>query len=210
MQHVVTKSAHISIVGMPNAGKSTLLNQVLGQKISIVTHKVQTTRSAIKGILTENNTQLVFIDTPGIFTPKKNLEKSMVRCAWSSISGSDFVCVIISLESLKYFNEEFKKLLEHLAKINNKKIILINKIDKLCIDQKSTNIQEENIHAFFKDKKEAEVLDNLAYINSLFPDSRTFYISALKNHNIKIFLKYLEENAEESPYFYNEDEVTDA
>ena len=206
----MTKSSQVSIVGMPNAGKSTLLNRVLGQKISIVTHKVQTTRSAIKGILTENNTQIVFIDTPGIFTPKKKLEKSMVRCAWSSIIGSDFVCIIISIESLKSLNAEFQKLLSHLSKVPGKKIILFNKVDKLGIKNLEEDLFKKSILDFIGERGKESAINNLEYINNLFKDAKKFYISALKEQNIKEFIKYLQENSNEAPYYYGEEEVTDA
>ena len=85
----------VAIVGKPNAGKSTLLNQMIGSKISIVTPKVQTTRTIITGIVTHGDTQLVFLDTPGIFEPKKKLEAEMVRCAWSSLNNVDKVALII-------------------------------------------------------------------------------------------------------------------
>lgn len=128
------KTSLISIIGRPNAGKSTLLNQVIGQKLSIVTPKVQTTRSAIKGILTDEYSQLIFVDTPGIFNPSKKLEKAMVRCAWSSIVGADIICIIIDLSNPRNFDDEFKKILKHISSASAEKVILFNKIDKLGLD----------------------------------------------------------------------------
>ena len=94
------KCITVCIIGKPNAGKSTLLNSLVGQKIAIVAPKVQNKRSSITGILTEEHTQLIFIDTPGIFNPKKKLEKAMVRCAWSSIIGVDKVILLNPLQTL--------------------------------------------------------------------------------------------------------------
>ena len=93
------KSISVCIVGKPNAGKSTLLNRIIGQKLSIVTPKVQTTRSIITGIVTLDDVQLVLFDTPGIFEPKRRLEKAMVRCAWSSLSSADMIVLIIDSSS---------------------------------------------------------------------------------------------------------------
>ena len=95
MSENIKKSLSICIVGKPNAGKSTFLNHIIGEKISIVTPKVQTTRSIITGIITFDDVQLVLFDTPGIFKPKKKLERAMVRCAWSSLGSADMIALII-------------------------------------------------------------------------------------------------------------------
>jgi GTP-binding protein Era len=124
---MTTKCSTISIIGKPNAGKSTLLNRIIGQKIAIVTPKVQTTRSMITGILTKNDTQLIFIDTPGIFNPKKKLEKAMVRCAWSSIVGVDHVIFLI--DSTEGMTDDIKEILQRLKEKKIDPIIVLNKSD---------------------------------------------------------------------------------
>jgi len=123
------KFANIALIGAPNAGKSTLTNQLIEQKISIVSPKVQTTRNSIKAILTEGKTQLVFVDTPGIFIPKKerSLERVIVRNAWQAIKECDFACLII--DCTKGFSKNIIGILSDLEKHDIKPIIVINKID---------------------------------------------------------------------------------
>ena len=181
------KCAQICIIGKPNAGKSTLLNSLIGQKIAITTHKVQTTRSLLTGILTKDDTQLIFIDTPGIFIPKKSLEKSMVRAAWSSLMGSDFICLII--DSSKAIDEEMLNIFDILTTKNINFIVLLNKIDKAKIE----NIKLLN--------------DKLtAYGNII----AVFQISALNKTNINGFITYLISNSPKAEWLYDEDEITTA
>ncbi|MDF2964984.1 MAG: GTPase Era [Rickettsiaceae bacterium] len=181
------KFGQICIIGKPNAGKSTLLNTLIGQKISIVTPKVQTTRSSITGILTIEDTQLVFIDTPGIFAPKKKLEKAMVRAAWSSIIGSDFVAVIV--DSTRAIDEDIKKIFSYLSEHNIQPIILLNKKD-LAKDEQIKVVKEE--------------------INSIIKPQKIFEISALQGTNCNELTEYLIANCTESEWLYSEDEVTSA
>lgn len=181
------KSSLISIIGKPNAGKSTLLNHLIGQKISIVTHKVQTTRSMIKGILTSGNTQLVLVDTPGIFNPKKNLEKAMVRCAWSSIVGANLVLFIIDSRVMKsgiITDDEINLILKRLKENNIEPWIVINKMD----------------------------LVNESYDFSVLSDysKKIFYISALTGDKCQNLLDELIDHAPEGPWYYDGDDITTA
>ncbi len=203
----MSKISYISIIGMPNAGKSTLLNTILGQKISIVTHKVQTTRAAIKGILTEGNAQLIFIDTPGIFHPTKKLEKAMVRCAWSTVSGVDIVCIIISIDSLKSINDEFKKGLEHIAKLDVAKILIFNKIDKI---QHKGEVSSTILMDYFSEKLDNDSMQNLRDIQTLFLESRSFFISGSSSQSIVPLLNHVKHISPEGVHHYSEDEITDA
>ncbi|USO02285.1 MAG: GTPase Era [Alphaproteobacteria bacterium] len=126
----MSKSGFITIVGYPNSGKSTLMNALVGQKISIVTHKVQTTRRQIQGVLTEGNYQAIFIDTPGIFDPKKPLEKAIVDNAYKSFQGVDLVMLV--MDARKY-DEAFVEKIKKAAK-NTPFCLVLNKID--LMDQK--------------------------------------------------------------------------
>ena len=124
-----TKCGLVSIVGLPNAGKSTLLNNFVGEKISIVTHKVQTTRSRVRGVSMVGDTQIVYIDTPGIFKAKRRLERSMVDAAWSSVKDSDVVVIVI--DAYRGVDDKVKRLLLEVNERNCKTILALNKVDKV-------------------------------------------------------------------------------
>ena len=112
-----TRCGFIALVGAPNAGKSTLLNSLVGTKVSIVTHKAQTTRAQIRGVVTEGEAQIVFIDTPGIFAPKRRLDRAMVDAAWTGAGDADFVALIVDVE--RGITPELEALLEGLENINH-------------------------------------------------------------------------------------------
>lgn len=178
------KTISLCIIGKPNAGKSSLLNKLIGQKISIVTNKVQTTRSIITGIVTIKDTQLIILDTPGIFEPKKQLEKAMVRCAWSSLHGVDLVLLII--DSTKPIDQFTLQILKKLQTLKINLIFLLNKID---IPSQYT-----------------EEIENI--IRSQFIDANIFKISVLNGENINNLLNYIQSQADLSPWLYEEDDVT--
>ncbi len=178
------KTITICIIGKPNAGKSSLLNKLIGQKISIVTNKVQTTRSIITGIVTIKDTQLIILDTPGIFEPKKQLEKAMVRCAWSSLHGVDIVLLII--DSTKPIDQFTLQILKKLQNLKINLIFLLNKIDI--------------------PSKYIEEIENI--IRSQFIDANIFKISVLNGENINNLLSYIQSQAKRSPWLYEEDDVT--
>ncbi|NRB10152.1 MAG: GTPase Era [Rickettsiaceae bacterium] len=178
------KLLSICIIGKPNAGKSTLLNRVIGEKISIVTPKVQTTRSMITGIITLDNTQLILYDTPGIFEAKKKLEKAMVRCAWSSLNSADIVALII--DSTKPLDDFSKQIITRISSLNLAKVFLLNKIDR---KSKFSNIDEE-------------------FLKKSTPKAKIFKISALNGHGIEDFLNFLKATAINSPWLYDQDELT--
>lgn len=123
--HSMSKCGFVTIVGYPNSGKSTLLNQLVGYKVSIVTHKVQTTRRQIQGVLTEGDTQVVLIDTPGIFEPKKTLEKAIVETAYRSFKGVDMVVLVMDV---RHFDEAFVLKVQQMAK-DKPFVLALNKID---------------------------------------------------------------------------------
>jgi GTP-binding protein Era len=189
MEHLIntepskdTKSIIVTILGKPNAGKSTLMNLLIEYRLSIITPKVQTTRSVIKGIITKEKTQFIFLDTPGIFEPKNNLEKLIVRHAWESLKGVD--AIILLLDGTKNIDDDTIALCQKIKSMDNT-IVVINKKD---ISSKIPELEE----------KVAELL----------PNSPVFLISALQNDGIDTLLNYLETKALEGPWLYDEDMVS--
>lgn len=183
---VATKCAVISIIGAPNAGKSTLVNRLVGSKVSIVTPKVQTTRNRITGIVTEGNTQLVIVDTPGIFRPKKKLDKAMVKAAWDSTEGVDFTALIV--DSKKGISNEVEMILQYLRNGKGKNILLLNKVDIT---------------------KKSDLLALASQLNEKLNFEKIFMISAVKGGGVEDFVNYIKENAKEEPFLYPEDQASD-
>ena len=181
------RSSTISFIGKPNAGKSTLMNSLVGNKISIVTPKVQTTRSIIKGILTEDQVQLILVDTPGIFDAKKTLEKAMVRCAWSSIMGTDEVALLI--DSSRGLDDSIKLILKRLEENKVQPLILLNKKD-LVKDEQLLSLRQE--------------------ISDIITPKAIFDIAATNRNSCKNFIDYLKQEANNPGWFYDEEEMTTA
>jgi GTPase len=181
-----TRSGFVALIGAPNAGKSTLVNRLVGAKVSIVTHKVQTTRAIVRGIATRGVTQIVFVDTPGIFKPKRRLDEAMVTTAWGGAKDADLVVVLLDAEyGLK---GDALALLERLADIRQRKILVVNKIDR---------VKRENLLAL------------TAQANELAAFERTFMISALKGSGCDDLLDYLAAELPEGPWYYPEDQLSD-
>lgn len=178
------KLLSMCIIGKPNSGKSTFLNKIIGQKISIVTPKIQTTRSMITGVVTIENTQLIIFDTPGIFEAKKRLEKAMVKCAWSSLHGSDIVLFI--LDSGTKIDEMMNTITSRIKELDKKIVFLFNKIDLLS----------------------KYYIDNLNYVNKKFPGSVKFNISSLTGQGIEGFIEFLKQNAKETNWLYDSNDMT--
>ena len=181
-----TQCGFVSILGLPNAGKSTLLNTMVGSKISIVSHKVQTTRSRVLGILAEGQTQIILMDTPGVFAPKKTLEKAMVSAALDTIAEADIIMHLVDA-SMKDAAERNKFLSEKLPG-NKKCILILNKIDQV--------------------KKET-LLELTKALHEQFDYSETFMISALKDKGLDALLAYLGQNLPAGPWLFPEDQMTD-
>lgn len=180
--HIPNKSqkcGFVTIVGYPNSGKSTLINYLIGYKVSIVTHKVQTTRRQIQGILTEGDSQIVFIDTPGIFEPKKTLEKAIVETAYRSFHGVDMVLLIMDP---RQYNKEF---IEKIKNMTKEKLfcLVLNKID--CVDKSVW----QDLPGFKISAKTGEGVDELKkYILSHLPQHPFMYdADQLTNINQKIW-----------------------
>ncbi len=179
------RSTTIAIIGPTNAGKSTLVNALVGEKISIVTHKVQTTRTQVMGVLTQDQTQVVFIDTPGIFSPRKTYEKSMVKHAWSSLEAADQYVLI--LDSERGLTPMIKDIFMGLKKREITPIIALNKIDRV---------------------PKPRLLPLITEISQLCPDSTVYLISALKKDHISDLLDHLVREAPEGEWQFPEDQLS--
>ena len=184
-----TRAGFVALIGEPNAGKSTLLNRMVGAKVSIVTHKVQTTRARIRGIAIEGQSQIVFVDTPGIFRPRRRLDRSMVKAAWGGASDADIVVLLI--EAHRGLTEGAEAIIQRLRDEmpKGKPVALaINKIDRV----------------------KAEVLLALAQkVNDTFPFAKTFMISAERGHGVDDLREWLAAEVPEGPWFYPEDQIAD-
>ncbi len=183
-----TRAGFIALIGEPNAGKSTLLNRMVGAKVSIVTHKVQTTRARIRGVAMEGAAQLVFVDTPGLFKPRRRLDRAMVAAAWSGAADADMVVLLI--EAHRGVTEGVERILEGLADIGKgrKVALAINKIDRVA----------------------APVLLGLSQdMNTRYPFVETFMISAEKGHGVDALRGWLAEQVPEGPWLYPEDQIAD-
>ncbi len=177
----------VALIGAPNAGKSTLLNALVGSKVTIVSHKVQTTRALIRGIAIEARSQLIFVDTPGIFAPKRRLDRAMVTTAWSGAHEADLVGVLI--DARKGLDEEAEALLERLAEVKGPKILILNKIDLIPRDTLLLLTKIANEKAKFES---------------------TFMISALKGDGVADLKSWLAERMPLGPWLYPPDQMSDA
>ncbi|MBO6719242.1 MAG: GTPase Era [Rhizobiaceae bacterium] len=181
-----TRSGFVALIGAPNAGKSTLVNRLVGAKVSIVTHKVQTTRAIVRGIATRGVTQIVFVDTPGIFKPRRRLDEAMVTTAWGGAKDADLVLVLVDAEyGLK---GDALAMLERLGDIRQPKVLVLNKIDRIARDR---------------------LLELTAKANELAAFERTFMISALTGSGCDDLLDYLASALPEGPWYYPEDQLSD-
>jgi len=177
----------VTVIGPTNAGKSTLVNALVGAKVAIVSHKVQTTRAPIRGIAMEGNSQIIFLDTAGIFNPKRRLDRAMVDAAWGGLEDAD--AVLLVLDSAANFNDDVEGIIERLKAVRMPKIVVLNKIDRVEDKPKLLEL--------------AKSLDE-----RLSPD-RVFMISALDGQGVKDLRSYLAHLVPVGPWHYSEDDVTD-
>lgn len=185
---MTTRAGFVALIGEPNAGKSTLLNRMVGAKVSIVTHKVQTTRARIRGVALEGEAQIVFVDTPGLFKPRRRLDRAMVAAAWGGAADADIVVMLI--EAHRGISEGVKHILESLKGLNpdQKVALAINKIDKVKSDS---------------------LLQLTEQMNSLHPFVKTFMISAERGHGVPALREWLASELPEGPWLYPEDQIAD-
>lgn len=181
-----TRSGFVALIGAPNAGKSTLVNQLVGAKVSIVTHKVQTTRSIVRGVAIRGNTQIVFADTPGIFRPRRRLDRAMVTKAWGGAKDADIVALLIDAE--RGIKGDAEAILDNLSAVRQPKILILNKVDRVKRETLLTLAAEANERAAF---------------------DHTFMISALTGDGCGDLLDYLAEALPEGPWYYPEDHISD-
>lgn len=176
----------IALVGEPNVGKSTLVNAMVGEKISIVTHKVQTTRHNVRGIVQHKGAQLVLIDSPGIFEPSRKLEKAIVNNAMAALEDADVICMLFDARNLRL--EAFNQIKQALNKSKKPKYAIINKTD--MIDRR-------------------ELLPMIEEINGLGIFTEIFPISALRNKGVDKIMDHLATQAAEGPWLFNPEQVSD-
>jgi GTPase len=180
------RAGFAALIGAPNAGKSTLMNQLVGTKVSIVTHKVQTTRAIIRGILTSETTQIIFVDTPGIFKPRRRLDEAMVTTAWGGARDADLVLCLIDAE--RGIGEDVEKILTGCANVRQPKALVINKIDRVA---------RETLLALASKANEMASFD------------ATFMVSALRGDGCRDLLEWVENRMPAGPFLYPEDEISD-
>jgi len=177
----------VALIGAPNVGKSTLINALVGAKVSIVTPKVQTTRSLIRGIAIAVDAQLIFVDTPGIFSPRRRLDRAMVGTAWGSTQDADLVALLI--DSRRGLKEDDEKILRGLGEIRPPKLLVLNKIDLIDKLALLALTHEANQHASF---------------------AATFMISALSGDGVPDLKRWLAAHAPAGPWLYPPDQISDA
>lgn len=183
-----THAGFVALIGEPNAGKSTLLNRMVGAKVSIVTHKVQTTRARIRGVCMAGDAQIVFVDTPGLFRPRRRLDRAMVAAAWGGAADADIIVLLV--EAHRGLTDGVQAIIEALKeRVGGRPVALaINKIDRV----------------------KAETLLALAEtLNAAYPFAKTFMISAEKGYGVDDLREWLAANLPEGPWFYPEDQIAD-
>jgi GTP-binding protein Era len=177
---------YVALVGAPNAGKSTLLNLLVGTKLSIVTPKVQTTRSRVLGIALKGETQLIFVDTPGIFAPKRRLDRAMVAAAWAGADDADIVVVLV--DAAHGIDDDTRNILERLKTTQRRRVLALNKIDLV------------------KREKLLPLAEELAHLCDF---ERVFMISSTKGDGTVDLADFLANAVPEAPWLYPEDQLTD-
>jgi len=182
-----TRCGFIALIGAPNAGKSTLTNALVGSKVAIVTPKVQTTRTLVRGIAMDGDTQLIFIDTPGIFAPRRRLDRAMVTTAWSGAHDADIAALLI--DAKRGLDDDTVAILDKLGEVNQPKVLILNKVDLV-------------------DKAGLLALSQAANARAKF--EATFMISALNGDGVADLRKWLVSQAPRGPWHYPADEVSDA
>ena len=182
-----TKCGVVAVIGAPNAGKSTLVNQLVGQKVAITSAKAQTTRARMLGIALHDQVQMILVDTPGIFAPKRRLDRAMVSAAWEGAESADAILLIV--DPVKQRRHELEPLIEALEKRPERKILVLNKVDKAVKEPLLALAQE---------------------LNERVPFEEIFFVSALNGEGVPEMKAALAERMTEGVWMYPEDQVSDA
>ena len=187
MSNEKTKAGFVAVIGAPNAGKSTLVNHLVGFKVSIVTHKVQTTRTRIRGVCMHGASQIIFVDTPGIFEPKRKLDRAMVDAAWLGADDADLIIFLYDV-TRREVDSDTSRILSGLKENNKEAILVLNKIDL---------VKSELLLPIIKRFQEENIF------------SDTFMVSAENGSGCEKLLEYLSVRIPDSPWLYPKDEVSD-
>ena len=185
---MTTRAGFVALIGEPNAGKSTLTNRMVGAKVSIVTHKVQTTRARIRGVTIEGESQIVLVDTPGLFKPRRRLDRAMVAAAWGG--GADADITVLLVEAHRGITDGVSAILDGLAETakGRRVALAINKIDRV---------------------EAPDLLALTEALNARYDFEQTFMISAERGHGVEALRKWLAEQMPEGPWLYPEDQIAD-
>jgi GTP-binding protein Era len=175
----------VALIGAPNVGKSTLINALVGSKVSIVTPKVQTTRALVRGIAIEGVSQLIFVDTPGIFSPKRRLDRAMVGSAWGSTADADLVALLI--DSRKGLKDDEDSILRALLDVRPPKILVLNKVDLVA---------------------KPALLDLTQKLNERLGFAATFMVSALSGNGVADLKRWFAAHVAAGPWLYPEDQIS--
>ncbi len=181
------KCGFVALIGAPNAGKSTLVNALVGAKISIVSRKAQTTRSLVRGIAVEGDTQMIFVDTPGIFAPRRRLDRAMVASAWGGAGDADALALLV--DARRGVDGEVEAILAGLASAKGRKILTLNKIDLVA---------------------RPKLLELSAALNAKFPFAETFMVSALSGEGVGSLKESFAAAMPPGPWLFPEDQISDA
>ncbi len=181
-----TKCGFVALIGAPNAGKSTLVNQLVGQKVAIVTHKVQTTRARLRGIALQGNSQIVLVDTPGIFEPARLLDRAMVAAAWEGAGDADQVVLVA--DARQALNEDNERIIKGLKESGRDATLVLNKIDLV---------------------KREGLLDVTRAFTDQFPFKEVFFVSAQTGDGVEDLKDHLAVSMPDGPWLYPEDQIAD-
>ncbi|WP_035714000.1 GTPase Era [Azorhizobium doebereinerae] len=182
-----TRCGFVALLGAPNAGKSTLTNQLVGTKVSIVSHKVQTTRAIVRGIAIDGSSQVILVDTPGIFSPKRRLERAMVSTAWTSASDADLVALLV--DANRGVDEHIEAILKPLSEVKRPRALILNKIDLIRRDTLLALAQS---------------------LTERLPFEQVFMVSALNGDGVDDVRKWFAGKVPAGPWLYPEDQISDA
>lgn len=181
-----SRCGFVALLGAPNAGKSTLTNNFVGSKVSIVSPKAQTTRTTVKGIGIWGNTQIIFLDTPGIFKPKRRLDRAMVASAWGGVSDADITALVV--DAKRGFDDETRAIIAKLKENKIPAVLVLNKVDLVSGET---------------------LLQLCAALNDAYAFAETFMVSALNGKGVDDFYDYLAAHLPESPWYYPEEQMSD-